>query len=145
MKKLAIIALMLSGITMTAQRHEGKRNDMQDLTPQQAATLQTKKMTLALDLNPTQQKELESILVSNAVLRKAKIEKQKASKEEGNPLSKEEKFAMQNERLDHMIAHKAEMKKLLTTEQYGKWEKMRHKKGPGKKRNSKDTKRPSRK
>jgi hypothetical protein len=36
---------------------------------------------------------------------------------------------MQNERLDRMIAHKAEMKKILSEEQYTRWERMAHQKG----------------
>jgi hypothetical protein len=40
---------------------------------------------------------------------------------------------MQNEHLDHMIVQKAEMKKLLTDEQFSKWEKMRQKKQEEKK------------
>ncbi len=137
MKKLAIIVVLLSGITLTAQRHEGKRNGMQDLTPQQEATLRTKKMTLELDLNQTQQKEIESMLLANAELRKTKREQWKAKKVDGAKPTKEERFAMQNERLDNKIAHKAEMKKLLTEAQFAKWEKMNDDKRQGHKREGK--------
>ncbi|MFT6796286.1 MAG: protein CpxP [Maribacter sp.] len=127
MKKLALIVVLLTGVYLTAQRHEGKRNGMKDLNPEQMATLQTKKMTLALDLSQNQQKEVASILLAHAELRKTKQEQRKAKRDEDTKPTKEERFAMQNERLDYMIAHKAEMKKLLTEVQFSKWGKMQHK------------------
>jgi F0F1-type ATP synthase assembly protein I len=42
---------------------------------------------------------------------------------EGNNPSKEERFAMQNKRLDNQIAMKAKMKDILTEDQFVKWEK----------------------
>lgn len=133
MKKLALVIVLFSGVVLTAQRHEGKRDGKQNLNPEQMATIQTKKMTLALDLNSSQQKEVKSVLLSNAELRKQKMEERKAQKEEGSRPTKEERFAMQNERLDHMIAQKAEMKKILTATQFEKWENMQHKRQKGKK------------
>ncbi|MFD0798669.1 hypothetical protein ACFQZJ_14445 [Maribacter chungangensis] len=126
MKKLALIVLLFSGVYLTAQGHSAKHNGMKDLNPEQIAKLQTKKMTLALDLNQNQQTEIEALLLSNATYRKNKMEEHKAKKEEGNRPSKEERFAMQNERLDRMIAQKVEMKKILTLEQFEKWEKIQH-------------------
>lgn len=122
MKKLALIVLLFSGVYLTAQGHRAKHDGIKDLNPEQKATLQTKKMTLALDLDQNQQKEMYSLLLSNAQFRKAKMEERK--KMEGNQPSKEERYAKQNERLDQRIAHKAEMKKLLTEEQFNKWENM---------------------
>ena len=55
------------------------------------------------------------------------MEERKAQKEEGKKvLTAEEKYAMQNERLDHQIARKEQMKSILDDEQYEKWEKMDH-------------------
>ncbi|MFT6370107.1 MAG: hypothetical protein ACJAWH_001190 [Maribacter sp.] len=133
MKKLALIAVLLSGVYLTAQRHEGKRNGMKDLNPKQIATLETKIMTLVLDLDKNQQKEVEWILLANAKLKKTKLEQRKLKRDEGTKPTKEQRFAMQNEHLDHMIVQKAEMKKLLTDEQFSKWEKMRQKKQEEKK------------
>jgi protein CpxP len=133
MKKLALILVLLSGVYITAQRHKGERNGMKDLNPKQIATLQTKKMTLALDLDQNQQKEVESILLANAELRKTKLGQRKAKRDEDTRPTKEERFAIQNEQLDHMIAQKAEIKKLLTDKQFSKWEKMQHKRQEGKK------------
>jgi len=64
MKKLVIAILVIAAISVSAQNHnmKGKRGDMKDLTPEQTATLQTKKMTLALDLNESQQSKIKYIL-----------------------------------------------------------------------------------
>ncbi|MFT5737155.1 MAG: hypothetical protein ACJAU2_001372 [Maribacter sp.] len=53
---------------------------MKDLNPKQIATLQTKNMTLPLDLDQNQQKEVESILLANAELRKTKLGQRKGKK-----------------------------------------------------------------
>lgn len=134
MKKLALVVVLISGISLNAQRHGGDSRNMKDLSPQEVATLQTKKMTLALDLDQKQQTEVQSLLLTNATERKNKMEERKASKEEGNRPSKEERYAMQNERLDHMIAQKAAMKEILTDAQFEKWEKTQEKRKKGQKK-----------
>ncbi|RRQ50695.1 hypothetical protein DZC72_09240 [Maribacter algicola] len=131
MRKVVLAALLLVGITAMAQeqnRKEGRRH-MADLTPQQMATLQTKRMTLALDLTEDQQSKLQEMFAKNAAERKAKMEAHKARRESGESLSDDEKFALQNERLDNQIAHKEEMKAILDDAQYAKWEKIRAKRG----------------
>jgi len=132
MKKLALVVVLISGITLSAQRHQGDRGTMQDLSPQEIATLQTKKMTLALDLDQKQQTEVQSLFLTNTTERKNKMDERKSKKEDGNRPSKEERYAMQNERLDHMIAQKASMKKILTEAQFEKWEKMQLRRQKGK-------------
>lgn len=127
MKKIVMAILVMAGISATAQDHnmKGKRGDMKDLTPVQVATLQTKKMTLALDLNESQQAKIKTILTEDATARKAKMEERKANKEDGKKvLTADEKYAKQNERLDHQIARKEQMKSILSTDQYEKWVKM---------------------
>lgn len=131
MRKLVVAIILLSGIVLTAQRHEGKRKGMRDFNPEQIAELQTKKMTLALDLNTTQQKEIKLIMLDNAEYKKQKMAERKAKKESDTRPTEDEKFAIQNERLDHMIAQKTKMKNILTLEQFEKWEKMQHKRKSG--------------
>ncbi|WP_281541082.1 hypothetical protein [Maribacter aestuarii] len=131
MKKLVMIAFLLSGMMAMAQKEETKdrRHSMNDLSPEQIATLQTKKMTLALDLNEAQQAKMKSLFASNAAERKTKMEAHKARKESGEKMTSEERYSIQNERLDHQIALKKEMKALLNDDQYAKWEKMQHRRG----------------
>lgn len=130
------------GLSVMAQDHnmEERRGSMNDLTPEQIATLQTKKMTLALDLNDSQQAKIKSMLIQEAGTRKMKMQEIKARREKGEKMTADEKFDMQNERLDHRIERKNEMKSVLTAEQYSKWEKMKHNNGmhrSAKKRNGK--------
>ena len=138
MKKILMIAVFMVGLTAMAQKEQERGNrGMKDLTAEQMATLQTKKMTLALDLTDAQQSKIQALNLENATMRKAKMEERKAQKEDGEtkkPTS-EERYALQNARLDQQIAQKAEMKNILSNEQYAKWEKMKHrggKKGKGK-------------
>ncbi len=121
--------LLMTGITVVAQRDDirGRENHMKDLSTEQMATLQTKKMTLALDLNEEQQRKMKSLLATHIAARKAKMETHKAKKENGEKLSADEKYTLQVARLDAQIAHKQELKTLLTEAQYNKWEKMQHK------------------
>ncbi|PHQ60469.1 MAG: hypothetical protein COC08_07325 [Maribacter sp.] len=129
MKKIAVTVMLLVAVaTMAQERQHHHREHMKDLTPEQMATLQSKKMTLALDLSKAQQAQLKKLFTENATLRKEKMKARKAKKENGTmtkPTS-EERYAMQNQRLDHLIAQKSEMKKILSQEQYDKWEKAHH-------------------
>lgn len=124
--------VLIAGFSGMAQKgpHRGNRDTMKDVTPEQMATLQTKKLTLALDLNASQQKAVKELHLENAKLRKEKTENiraEKAADERAKP-SPEEHFAMQNERLDRMIVTKDKMKQILSPEQYEKWQKVHHKK-----------------
>jgi len=131
MKKLAIIALALFALQATAQESKrGNQNKergakMMNLSAEETATLQTKKMTLHLDLNTSQQAKIQKLNLENATKRKTMMEARKAKKESGNTEkpSKDERLAMINARLDHQIVVKAKMKDILNTEQYAKWEK----------------------
>jgi len=151
MKRLIIIVLALFALQVTAQErkrvHQNKEigQKMMTLSAEEMATLQTKKMTLHLDLNESQQAKIQKINLENASKRKAMMEARKAKKESGNTEkpSKEERLAMVNAKLDHQIAMKAKMKEILNDEQYAKWEKAQakrthknkgRKKGQGKKK-----------
>lgn len=141
MKKLILLVVLMAGITAIAQKPErerGNRGDMKDMSPEQMATLQTKQMTLALDLTDDQQKQIQSLNLENAMARAEKMKEMKAKKESGEAMkfTSEERYAMQTARLDQQIAQKEKMKKILNTEQYGKWEAMkkdreRHRRGRG--------------
>jgi len=151
MKKLIIIALAFIGLQATAQRKEGgprnhdRGEKMMNLTAEEMATLQTKKMTLALDLDQGQQDKIYKINLENATERKAMMEERKANKEAGTAQkpTKEERFKKMNEMLDRKIEEKAEMKKILNDEQYDKWvkslEKKDHRRDGKKDRSKKNT------
>jgi hypothetical protein len=66
----------------------------------------------------------------------------KSKKAEDKKLTSDEKFVLKRNMLDEQIAHKNEMKKVLTAEQYEKWEKMsknKMKKGMQKMKNAQRT------
>ncbi|WJJ96307.1 hypothetical protein [Algibacter luteus] len=150
MKKILIIAVALLALQVTAQQQNKERgnrgeraNKMMNLSAEEIATLQTKKMTLHLDLTESQQKEVMKINLDNATKRKEMMAARKAKKESGEAKkpTDEERYKMANAKLDHKIAMKAKMKKILNDEQYAKWEKsqMRQaKKGKDKKKGMKE-------
>ena len=149
MKKLIIIAVALLALQVTAQEQKrenhkkGERaNKMMNLSAEEIATLQTKKMTLHLDLNESQQTEIMKINLDKATKRKEMMAKRKAKKESGEAQkpTQEQRLKMTNAKLDHQIAMKAKMKNILNEEQYAKWEKAQtrmSKKGKDKKKGMK--------
>ncbi len=138
-KMLVAVALSVGAMAF-AQRdgHRGQRGEFyQDLTVEQMATLKTKKMTLALDLSKKQQEAIFEFNLANAELRKEKMEERKAKREAGERSrpTAEERYSMENARLDQMIAQQQELKKILTDEQFDQWKKMKMHKHAHHKRN----------
>tara|TARA_R110002049_G_scaffold71370_1_gene183899 strand:+ start:64568 stop:65083 length:516 start_codon:yes stop_codon:yes gene_type:complete len=132
MKKLALIAIACITLQATAQKKnmDGPRKDryeqFQNLSAEDMATLQTKKLILHLDLDASQQKAIQKLNLENSTVMKASMEARKAAKENGTAQrpSQEERTKMMNKRLNHQIAMKAKMKDILNAEQYEKWEKI---------------------
>ncbi|MFD2915528.1 hypothetical protein [Psychroserpens luteus] len=142
MKKLILIAMAFVTLQAVAQdkRKGGEKSErkmMKDLSPEEIATLGSKKMTLELDLSTTQQAQVKAVLLEQATTRKQKMaEREKMRNGDDNKrLTKEERLEMTNAKLDSQIAMKKEMKSILTAEQYEKWTKMeasRNQKGKSK-------------
>ncbi|MEZ4797939.1 MAG: hypothetical protein R2785_12315 [Flavobacteriaceae bacterium] len=135
-KVLTIVAILITfGVTSqdegnkTTQRQGKERmkrmEKLNDFSPEEIATLQTKKMALHLDLSEAQQKQIQALHLEQAKARKVQMEAMKKMREEGKELqlSKEERFDRANKQLDNKIAMKAKMKDILSKEQYEKWEK----------------------
>jgi hypothetical protein len=122
MKKVLIAMFTIASLSAMAQEgpERGPRDEGDRLTPEQMATLQTKKMTLALDLSTAQQKQIQEFHLENAKLRKEKMDSMKQKRMDQ---SSEERFAQKTERLDHMIAQKEKLKQILNEDQFNKWEK----------------------
>jgi Spy/CpxP family protein refolding chaperone len=106
MKKVIVAALLVVGLTTYAQEKEGRRSGKEKLTSEQKVNLQVKKMTKDLDLNEKQTKDVRALVAKQ-------VEKREAIK-----------IQMQAEK----EAVSVEMKKILTAEQYAKWEKNRDEK-----------------
>lgn len=122
MKKVFLAALLFVGITTFAQE---KREQREKLTPEQRVELQAKKMKLDLDLNDKQVADLKKLLLEQAKKREAKKAEFQAKKDDAKKPTSDQIYAMKNKMLDEQIANKAEMKKILTAEQYKKWEENR--------------------
>lgn len=121
MKNVILILVALISLNGFAQKRGGEK-----LNPEQMATLQTKKMTSALDLNESQQTKVYQLNLENATNRQAKRDEAKAlraNSERKKPTS-EEQYAMQTAMLDHQIAQKEKMEAILNKDQFAKWEKM---------------------
>jgi hypothetical protein len=124
MKKLMLIAIALITLSATAQNQKNRTGDFKDLSPEEVATLNTKRMTLHLDLTASQQEEVKALMLEEAKQREvlqATRDKKRENNEAQKP-SKEERYAMANERLDRQIEMKKKMRNILSAEQYEKWE-----------------------
>ena len=106
MKKLIVAALLVVGLTTYAQEKEGRRAGREKLTSEQKVELQVKKMTKDLNLNEKQTKDVRALVAKQFEKREAIKAQMQAEKE----------------------AVSVEMKKILTAEQYAKWEKNREEK-----------------
>ncbi|MDH3698620.1 MAG: hypothetical protein OER83_07800 [Flavobacteriaceae bacterium] len=149
MKTIMMGLFVLFGLTVWGQEdHRGPRHGKKDkLTAEQRSVLQTKKLTLALDLTTDQQEQMQAVLLKKEEERDVRMAARKEMQEEQDPkeLSSEKRFEKMNERLDALIAHKKEIKTILSADQFEKWEKLVHhkkhrakhqKRGKGKKQHS---------
>tara|TARA_B100000900_G_scaffold192179_1_gene162661 strand:+ start:6232 stop:6684 length:453 start_codon:yes stop_codon:yes gene_type:complete len=135
MKSIFKILVLLFSLSVFAQQPPRQVNSergklpnnrikaFKTLTPEQEATLWTKKMTLELDLNQNQQDQLYKLILAKTKKVKLSIE----NKTEEYP-SKEDIYNMHISRLDEAIAMKESLKKILTEEQFAQWELMKNKK-----------------
>ncbi len=126
MKKLvglAAIAILFS-LTINAQQNRENDRKRTQMTSEQSATLQSKKMALHLDLNKNQQAAVYELMKKNADERKIKREEFREKRQKGDALTNDERFQNQNDRLENQLEQKAAMKDILSEEQFEKWEKV---------------------
>ena len=105
---------------------KAKKELLQNLSPEEAANLKTKKLTLELNLSESQQNAIYDLELELAKARKTKMEEFKQKKENGEleKPSEEELYQRTIDRLDRQISHKKEMQQILDEEQFQKWERM---------------------
>lgn len=103
---------------------------MKDLTPEQRATLSSKRLALALDLSESQQGQVKELHLQRSRERDARRnEARKTGDATDGTASPEERFERLNARLDQQLAYRASLKKILTEAQYTAWEDMRKHRG----------------
>lgn len=125
MKKTFLTLLVISTLSSTyaqEKQAETAKPQRERMTTEQRNQLQLKRMTASLDLSASQQKEMAVIIADENAKRESKRAEMKANKEAKKQLTADEKFKMENEKLDAQIERKAKMKKVLNKEQFEKWE-----------------------
>lgn len=128
MKKLGLLVIMLISISaFSQQKGQYHKGDKTDMSAEEMATLQTKKLTLQLNLNEAQQQEVKKLYIQNAEERKAMMAERKKMSAEDLEKLKETRFERMNARLDNQLAHQEKMKKILNEEQFKKWQDSRSK------------------
>ena len=126
MKNLLLIALALFTFTSHAQNRQDFKNN-QKLSAEQRAVLQTKRMTLLLDLDKGQQEEILILNKNRTEKQKKGVEKRKQRKGSNQKLTSNETFNNRSNRLDNSIAYSKSMKSILNKEQYEIWKRNRAK------------------
>ncbi len=120
MKKLVVAFLLIVGITAMAQEKEMKRpngDKFASLTPEQKVEYQVKKMSKDLSLNDKQVKEVKALVTKE-------VEKRNAVKAEMKALQAKQRIEMKAKIDEEYAAMSNEMRKILTSEQFTKWEKI---------------------
>lgn len=132
------IALLLSlffivGVFAQKNNVSERRGAQNELSVAQKAELLTKKMTLHLDLTKEQQSKV-LVLTEKNLAERAEKKKELINRSESNEkLSANERFKLANERLDAQIVMKNNMKNILNSDQYAKWEAAQLKRKHGRK------------
>ncbi|GGI55717.1 hypothetical protein [Winogradskyella haliclonae] len=134
MKKLLVLALALCTFTSYAQEIEKEKmsNAIKKrmikkgkASPEDRAEIDSKKMTLKLDLSNKQQIEVKNALLAHY---KEGKDKMNAARKSGKEMTDEERQKIRAGRLDAQIALKAKMKTILDDEQYAKFSQMMERK-----------------
>ena len=132
MKKILTLSLLLLAVGAMAQHFPHRGGMHKELSPEQRATLQSKKMVLALALDAQQQKQVESLLKDRFETRaKMRNSHREAARDSSKRLSPEERYSRMNTHLDQEIAFQNEMKNILNESQFDQWRKRHNAKKRG--------------
>ena len=141
---MALCALLI-GLGASAQHrphHSDRGNENRtELSPQQRATLQSKRMTLALGLDQQQQDQIAALLKTRLDERmewKARQKSEAGSTEQKDGASR---YVALNDRLDREIAFQENIKAILSDSQFEQWRSLREDKMKGRKNRSRDGRR----
>jgi protein CpxP len=124
MKKLVLAALLAVSLSSVAQqrRERPNRDEMEKLTPEQRQEKHLKKMTTDLNLNAKQQEEVKKLLADQSAKAADFKAKRETKKEERLLANSKERKEMAAKMKAEKEATEAQMKKILSPEQYTKWE-----------------------
>ena len=132
MKTILIIVMTFS--SLSAMTQERKRDikmserseridNLKDFSPEEMATIKSKKLALQLDLDDAQQQQIKMLFLEQSKLRGNRMEQRQKQMEnaKNNNISKEERFKILNNSLDDKLDIRNKIKDILTQEQYEKW------------------------
>ncbi|MDN3677991.1 hypothetical protein QWY90_11810 [Flavobacterium paronense] len=118
MKKVFALALLVVGLTTFAQEKGERKAIRENLSTEQKVDFQVKKMTKDLNLNEKQVKEVRVLVAKE-------VEKREAKRAEMKEIKAAKKTEMKAQMETEQAAVSSEMKKILTPDQFAKWEKIR--------------------
>lgn len=120
MRKLIMIALFAVSLNSVAQQkgERPSRDEMEKMTPEQRQEKQLKKLTADLKLTAKQQEEVKKLLAEQS----AKNADYKSKRDEQLLAQSKERKEMAEKMKAEKEANEAQMKKILSPEQYTKWE-----------------------
>ena len=105
-----------------AKKRSERSHHLKDMTPEQIATLKTKRMTLDLDLDEKQRDEIYKMHLEEAQSKKAKADEFRNSGKKRSEITNDERYQGMNDRLDKQIEHKQKMRSVLNEDQFQKWD-----------------------
>ena len=132
MKKAATFCLLMLTLGAFAQHHPHHRRDRQNSDPrisaEQQAVLQSKKMTLALNLTDQQQSQVEALL-GRQISQRQQMRKDRENQSQGSPGTRnpEERFKRMDAQMDLRIAFQRDLREILTDDQFDTWKEWRGK------------------
>lgn len=115
--------ICFTGMAQRADHNHRQQEMFKELSVAQIATLKTKRLTIALLLNPQQQEKMQDLIENEVRFKKETIRK-RAETTLAKPLTALERFERENTKLERQIAFQNNMQQLLTPEQFTKWQKM---------------------
>lgn len=129
MKNWIFTGLLLLGLSLSAQRGPGPHNadsNTPKLSSEQIATLQSKRLTLALDLSASQESRIRELLKERIASKRERFSQRLQSADSTGMRRQRPDFDSLDQRLDDQIAFQRELQEILSEEQYLQWKEMRH-------------------
>ena len=131
MKKMITVLFLALGLSTFAQeRGEGRK----DLSSEEMATLSAKRLAMQLDLNEDQEMKLKTLYMTRMENMKDGREEnaeKRAEMMEKREEMKEKREEMRDKRENDSEEMKAELQKILTADQFQKWEQLQEKRRKG--------------
>jgi len=128
-KVILIAVLAITTSTTSAQKHmnspKSQFKQKEHFSSEQLASLKSKKMTLRLNLDKSQQKAVYDVTLNNIKKYKRQKKLRKMALKEGNQATYLDVFNHLNNRLNNQIALQRNFRRILNDRQFMQWRKRR--------------------